>query len=247
MEQAQSRELRAAAVWAVAVSGHLLLVMAFLSANRSALRMLAATPSGPLLVLIDIAPRPWIPQQSLTTDEGDARARRLARQAASTGPAVSNPVPPSAVVPVSVETPAVQPRAAVHVDWQRESELVGKRVGAAAATPSVGSFTPPPAPATHVCEKPKQHSPWNRELKRAGFIGALPYVRVGKRCLVGLPFFGCAIGHLPEPDGALFTDMGAVDRSRSSVPDIPDCVSPPAAIELADPAAVPAPASAAPR
>ncbi len=232
MQYAQSRELRAAAVWAVAVAGHLMLVMAFLSANRSAARMLSAARNGPLLVLIDISPRPSIPQQSLTSDAGDARARRQVPHAASAGPAVEQPA-------------AVQQRAAVHIDWQRESELVGKRVGA--ATPAASSFTPPPTPSTHVCEKSKQHPPWNRELKRAGFIGALPYVRVGKRCLVGLPFFGCAIGHLPEPDSELFTDMGAVDRSRSSVPDIPDCLPPPAPVELADLAAVAAPVSAAPR
>jgi hypothetical protein len=239
MQQAQSREWRAAAVWAVAVAGHLLLVMAFLSANRSAARRLAAASSEPLLVLIDIPSRPSTPQQSLTRDESDARARRQVPQAASVAPVAS-------AAPAASVAPAVQPRAAVHIDWQRESELVGKRVGAAAATPTVSSFTPPPVASTQVCEKPKQHPPWNRELKRAGFIGALPYVRVGKRCLVGLPFFGCAIGHLPEPDDQLFTDMGAVDRSRSSVPEFPGCLPPPAPVELADPAAVAAPVSAAP-
>ena len=239
MQHAQSRELRAAAVWAVAVAGHLLLVTAFLSAKRSAARRLVAATSGALLVLIDIAPSPPTPQRLLTRDEGDARARRQAPPAASAAPFAS-------AAPVASVAPAVQQRAAVHIDWQRESELVGKRVGAAAATPTVSNFTPP-VPSTHLCEQSKQHPPWNRELKRAGFIGALPYVRVGKRCLVGLPFFGCAIGHLPEPDSGLFTDMGAVDRSRSSVPDIPDCLPPPAPVEWADPAAVAAPVSAAPR
>jgi phage tail protein X len=163
MQHAQSRELRAAAVWAVAVAGHLLLVMAFLSANRGAARRLAAMSSEPLLVLIDIPPRPSTAQQLLTRDEGDARARRQVPQAASAAP-------------------AVQQRVTVHI-----------------------------------------------------------------RCLVGLPFFGCAFGHLPEPDSGLFTDMSAVDRSRSSVPEIPDCLPSPAQVELADPAAVAAPVSAAPR
>jgi hypothetical protein len=71
--------------------------------------------------------------------------------------------------------------------------------------------------------KCKKHTPgfaWDPEPKKAGFIGIVPYVRLGKHCLVGLGFFGCAIGKLPEANGHLFDHMRDPDRDRSSVPDI---------------------------
>ena len=48
---------------------------------------------------------------------------------------------------------------------------------------------------------------------------ALPYMELGKRCVIGLGFFGCGIGKLPEPDGTLFDDMDDPNRPRDSVPE----------------------------
>jgi hypothetical protein len=53
-------------------------------------------------------------------------------------------------------------------------------------------------------------------------MGLIPYVRLGKRCVIALGAFGCAIGKLPEADGTLFDDMRDPNRPTSSVPDIPD-------------------------
>jgi hypothetical protein len=69
--------------------------------------------------------------------------------------------------------------------------------------------------------KCKQHKPefgWNRDPNEAGFIGILPYVRLGKRCIVGLGFFGCAVGKLPQANGHLLDHMNDPDGERFSVP-----------------------------
>lgn len=60
---------------------------------------------------------------------------------------------------------------------------------------------------------------WKPEPPRAGVEGLLPYVRIGKRCAVGLGFFGCAVGKLPKADGHLLDDADDPARPRSSVPD----------------------------
>lgn len=73
---------------------------------------------------------------------------------------------------------------------------------------------PPPE-----CRPRSYENRWKPEPGRFGLSGGLPYVRLGKRCAVGLGFFGCAIGNLPPPDGSLFDDMSDPNRPRSSVPD----------------------------
>jgi hypothetical protein len=69
------------------------------------------------------------------------------------------------------------------------------------------------------CHKYRRPDPWSPEPKKFGFSGGLPYVRLGKRCVLGLGFFGCGVGKLPEADGHVFDDMRDPDRPRSSVPD----------------------------
>jgi hypothetical protein len=69
------------------------------------------------------------------------------------------------------------------------------------------------------CRKYKKPDAWKPEPKKFGIDGGLPYVRLGKRCVLGLGFFGCAVGKLPEADGHVFDDMREPDRPRSSVPD----------------------------
>lgn len=69
------------------------------------------------------------------------------------------------------------------------------------------------------CHKYKKPDAWSPEPKKFGFSGGLPYVRLGKRCILGLGFFGCGIGKLPEADGHALDDMRDPDRPHSSVPD----------------------------
>ena len=69
------------------------------------------------------------------------------------------------------------------------------------------------------CRKYKSPDAWVPEPKKFGIAGGLPYVRLGKRCVLGLGFFGCGVGKLPEPNAHILDDMRDPDRPRSSVPD----------------------------
>jgi hypothetical protein len=69
------------------------------------------------------------------------------------------------------------------------------------------------------CRKYKKPEPWVPEPNKFGIAGGLPYVRLGKRCVLGLGFFGCGVGKLPEANGHVLEDMRDPDRPRSSVPD----------------------------
>jgi hypothetical protein len=112
------------------------------------------------------------------------------------------------------------------VDWYSEAEVVAKDRGAEllvmqdkncehTQSDRPGSMLP------KCGKKPKPPREWEPEPKRFGLEGLLPFVRINERCVIGLGFFGCALGKMPEPDGHLFDDMKDPDRPTSSVPDIP--------------------------
>ncbi len=69
------------------------------------------------------------------------------------------------------------------------------------------------------CRKYTKPDDWVPEPKKFGIDGGLPYVRLGKRCIVGLGFFGCGVGKLPEANGHVLDAMRDPDRPLSSVPD----------------------------
>jgi hypothetical protein len=70
------------------------------------------------------------------------------------------------------------------------------------------------------CRKYQKLDAWVPEPRKFGIAGGLPYVRLGKRCVLGLGFFGCAVGKLPDANSHAFDDMHEPDRPRSSVPDL---------------------------
>ena len=76
------------------------------------------------------------------------------------------------------------------------------------------------------CRKKPSSFEWNAEPKRAGFENGLPYVRLGKRCILILGLVGCALGAAPPANGHLFDDLRDPDRDRSSVPDLADINEP---------------------
>jgi hypothetical protein len=76
------------------------------------------------------------------------------------------------------------------------------------------------------CKKHPSSFQWNEEPHRAGFVDGLPYLRLGKRCILVVGMIGCAVGALPEANGHLFDDLKDPDRNRSSVPDITDVNEP---------------------
>lgn len=85
-------------------------------------------------------------------------------------------------------------------------------------SPEPGSWLP-------KCHKSRPRFEWNAEPRQAGFESGLPYVRLGKHCVLIMGLVGCQIGEI-APNGHLFDDMKDPDRDRSSVPDIADINEP---------------------
>lgn len=125
------------------------------------------------------------------------------------------------LTPQFEDSPAVQD--SPPVDWslegERAAELTIKEMAQKEKRRCDDSEVPNP-----LLPKCDQHRPqfgWAPNPKKAGFIGVLPYVRLGKQCILGLGFFGCAVGKLPDANSHLLDHMDDPDRSRESVPDSP--------------------------
>lgn len=147
---------------------------------------------------------------------------RVARQAAveRSGRVPAAPASRIAAAPADPAARATDARAP-RIDWSRAAESVAAQ--AARAPGAVPECEPTGRPDSKLPPCPERGRPfeWRREPRAVEFSGGLPYVRLGKRCAVGLGFFGCGIGKLPEANGALFEGMQDADRERSSVPDVP--------------------------
>lgn len=106
-------------------------------------------------------------------------------------------------------------------DWWSDARVAAELQTRRHESSETRNLAGPPASASRKCAKAPTFK-WDPEPKRAGFSGMLPFVRIGKRCVVGLGFFGCGIGKLPEDNGQLFEGMGDPAAEQGSVPDI-DC------------------------
>jgi hypothetical protein len=122
---------------------------------------------------------------------------------------------PESIAPEAV--PAESLRSSI--DWRAEGAAAAARQAAPVAS---AEFTPPPKALRKPCEKKKSTWEWNKEEKSYG-IAPLPYVKLGKRCVVGLGFFGCALQKPPEANSHLLDDMRDGKTSPSSVPDAERC------------------------
>jgi hypothetical protein len=117
--------------------------------------------------------------------------------------------------PVESNAPGESPRP--NIDWRAEAAAVAGRH----ATPTPpAEFAPPPKALRKPCEKKKSSWEW----KEKGYgIAPLPYVKLGKRCVIGLGFFGCALQKPPEANSHLLDDMRDGKTAPSSVPDPDIC------------------------
>jgi hypothetical protein len=132
---------------------------------------------------------------------------------------------PTAQSRTETEAPA-SPLASQHapaIDWRAEIGRVAREAAENASKEQLNlpckaprKFGDPPQTGCRPQPKPFE---WDPEPGLFGFAGGLPFARVGKRCAIGLGFFGCGIGELPKPNGKLFESMDDPDRPRSSVPD----------------------------
>ncbi len=108
------------------------------------------------------------------------------------------------------------------VDWYHEAEVVAHTITGTQGTgvhPGSGEHEHSPY---RKCA-PRPGFAWDPEPKRVGFMGLMPYLRIGKRCFIALGAFGCAIGPLPEPNGHLLDAIKDGPVTFTSVPDDDDC------------------------
>ena len=123
--------------------------------------------------------------------------------------------------------PGAPPESPSPVDWAREAERVARAAPRTEAAPRTDcEDTDRPGAMRPRCTPRRPGFGWGREPRAVEFSGGLPFVRLGKRCVLGLGFFACAVGTLPEANGHLFDDRGNPDRPRSSVPETPDAAQP---------------------
>jgi hypothetical protein len=191
-------------VRAIVVGGHVLLV-------AIAVNVRTHRPSGEddrvsrRIRLIVVTPMPPAVQQRREAQTA------LRAKAASAPPA---PVPESPVVQTG------EPPSQAHVDWDKEAARVGHSASLSSQpTDRRCDDTDRPGSMLPRCKKQPRPFEWNPEPKRVGFAGVLPYVRLGDFCVLGLGFFGCAIGERPRANIHLFDELHNPDRPRSSVPD----------------------------
>jgi len=206
MHRRYDRTSREAVVIVAVVVGHVLLILLWEQGKRSVDQARALTDSIPESGLLVVPVTRELDDKTLSDHRrDDSRVPELT---------TSLPQPRLPALPATESPdPATPPRS---IDWRNEAARAARStVNAITETPQERSFGPKPAqPATAA---PKQFE-WHPEPPRAGFSGLLPYVRLGKRCILGLGFFGCAFGELPPADGTLFQGMDHPDRPRSSVP-----------------------------
>ena len=128
---------------------------------------------------------------------------------------------PEPIEPIELGPP--EPSLAPRVDWLGEATAAAGR--ATKPVPDAkDAFAPPPKALREPCKPRETHMEWNgHEDRRVGFSGGLPFVKLGKRCVVGLGFFGCALGELPQGNGHILDDRMDPERSSASVPDHATC------------------------
>ncbi len=211
MARAGDRSVRDCLVWAFIIGGHALLILVFMgSKQRQVLQVSADTPSPGVLVLID-----------------------MPAEAAASAEPVSEP-PQLTSVPVIV---SATDRSRQHGDHAAARDRTG-RAGHQRHRLATGSRTLRARHRRAQCEEPREthrraspspfrekpkpkEFPWDPEPDKAGLAaGFIPYVVIGERCVVGLGFFGCALGKKPPPNSHLFDGMHDPNRQRSSVPEI---------------------------
>jgi hypothetical protein len=197
-------------VLAIVIGGHVLLLLLFTKLRPMDAR--THSRSSGVLFLLELKPPPKRPSEEPRRVERPERASSvLPREPASdqrSEPSTTINAPPSAP----------------QTDWHLEAQLSAEAMAPGWLEEQRRKCKESDGPPPPECRKRKYEFEWDPEPKTVDVAGLLPFVRLGKRCVIGLGFFGCAIGELPEPNGDLFKDMRDPDRPRSSIPDLPETV-----------------------
>jgi hypothetical protein len=211
MASLNPRVCRDTLIWAAILAGHgLLLVIVLRIENQARISSPEIAGAGSF-VWLSLSP-PIVESVAIQPVPVTPRALHRARQ----------PESPLQIQPITA--PVTTPR----VDWSHEAAVSGAAIADAEATAASkpGTFSPPPRVVRKPCQPKKSSMEWKEP--RVGMAGSegglhLPFVAVGKRCVIGLGFFGCNLGELPEPNSHLLDDMHDPDRSRSSIPAVDSC------------------------
>jgi hypothetical protein len=201
MRPRESLPFRKYVVLAVLIGVHALFIELLFRNSRRPAKLPEADEPRALLYLYEFPPSIAKP----------ASERRALRRSIAPRPrdAVSHAI-------TSPEEPPPKPAA---IDWYAEAEQVARTTIIESAELKPSAFGEQPKSPFKKRKPRKPNVEWEPEPKKAGFMGPLPYVRLGKRCLVIPPLFGCKLGKLPAPNGASLEDIRDPDRPRSSVPD----------------------------
>jgi hypothetical protein len=199
---------RRGAVLFIVLLGHALLASFLIVRERSERRLRPPLDEMTLVYL----PPPRTTNSPQTPPERSAPISRTNGR----NQANKSSLPPSGHTPSSQpsELPLLPP-----VDWKAEQEKVAESKGRDFWKQL--SQRCRDAEALHIhppeCHRDVVPEPWEPEKGRFGFAGPLPYVRLG-RCVLGLGFWGCAVGKGPPANSHVFDGIHDSDR-RSSVPD----------------------------
>jgi hypothetical protein len=199
---------RALATWVAILAGHVAAILVLVRLDvPSASSDLPPSPAFVWLPRLEAIPPPPVPVPAAKTQP----IQGIARQAPPTRPTAAQPAP------VTAPTPSI--------DWYQQGAIAARQQSSAKTGPQ--TFSKPPTVLRSACKPKPSHFKWKtpRTGRTVGDLH-LPYIKLGKRCVVGLGFFGCNVGALPEVDGHLLDDFRDPDRSTSSVPSIDECVKP---------------------
>jgi hypothetical protein len=142
----------------------------------------------------------------------------------SVAPSAAKPIPisggrsaPATAAPL-LDSPAAQ---TPPIDWLRESEQAAISQSPAILAEFKRACDEAALRGERRPECGKYHQPdaWVPEPRTFGISGGLPFVRLGKQCVLGLGFFGCGFGKAPEANQHLFDTMRDANRPENSVPD----------------------------
>jgi hypothetical protein len=200
-----SPDLQRCAVGAAVLSAHAVAVW-FLVELRHTARPEVATV--PMEVLIEW-PEPATPVHPPASHELSGTPGRKA--------AGRQPAPPA---PPDIGAPITLPG----IDWDAAAAAVANDIAGDWGAREARRCDDSGKPDSWLpkCRKPSAPIQW--QLPRAGFIEGLPYLRLGKRCMLVLGMVACQ-GNTAA-NSQLFDAMKDPDRDRSSVPDIRDINEP---------------------
>jgi len=208
------RVRRDTVIWAAILVGHgLLLVIVLRTESRHSLQPQPDVSAAKSFIWLSLSP--GLASKRREFSPTNDRAQSPSRP--SVMPVPLDPVPQPA---------ATTPQAIPRIDWFREGQVAAAAAATDARSNRPETFSPAPQGARKPCQPTKSSMEWKEpNFGMAGSDGGLrlPYVKLGKRCVLGLGFFGCDLGELPKPNGHLLDDMHDPNRSRVSVSAVDAC------------------------